>query len=58
MIDPAQLASAFLAGRLFTADDVDIVNDRIPYLWWNAEANRWIEGTISPQDLQTAMASS
>ena len=54
--DPGQLSSAFLSGPTFTADDVDIVNDRIAYYWYDEANDRYIAGTISPQDLATALS--
>lgn len=55
MIDPGQLASAFLSGPTLTSDDVDVVNDKIAYFWWDAGRQRYIAATITPQELWEAI---
>jgi hypothetical protein len=57
--DPGQLASAFLAGPQFTADQVDVEADRIAYFWWNPNSGphgAYEMGTITPQELYEAMS--
>lgn len=55
MADPANISSAFLAGRTLTSDDIDVDADLIPIFHANADGS-YEQCVISVADLYTAMS--